>query len=811
MRSTERPAIAEPHLIRPRLHALLDEGVQRAVTTVQAGPGWGKTTLVAGWAGGQPRTVAWLTLGRRHATVPEFCSGVAAALNAAFPPAAVAGRFGYVANEAALRRLAAGFGRPVPLVLDDLHAIDGSPALRVLAALIRRQPAGLRLMLLSRNEPDLPLHVPRATGGLYPIGAADLRFDDGEAAALVGQLQPALPVAEITALAEGWPVALRLAAAAGTADPGEVIGDYLSREVLAGQTATVRRFLTRTSIVEEVNEDLAGALTGGAAGRRILPALQRTTGLVIGTRYHRLLRAELRRRLEREAPDEVAALHARAARWYAGAGMAPEALRHAADAEDWEYLSHLVVTLAPGLSLSPQRAELAALLQRIPPELLPTTPEFVVCAALLVLFDGDFGALPSLIGRARELLLRRPPDERVVIGAIVDLIEASALMRVTGDMPGMVLAIDRILDRLPEAERLAVPIAAVVRAVATVNKGLGLLWTLRPAEARQHLHSGSAQARDLGLLLSAVNAESHLALMAYFDGNLREAEKRACAAYRRAERFGATGTIQVTGAYLALALVEVERDRLVEAQAVLREARHSQTDPAEATLAVVSMLVRAHLAIAGGDHVAAAAALRQARDEVAPSLRAPLIERWLDAVECEIDLLAGHPARVVDRLRDVPGPSPAELLILGRAFLALGHRSEGENLLTRVTERSDVLSAVSAWIALARSAEARGDAARSTAAMARAVALAEPAGITRPFRALGAEHLRPAEQVLEPLTEREFDVLRFLPSVLTANEIAEELGVSVNTIKAHLRSIYRKLDASRRREAVTRARRSGLL
>ncbi|WP_328473443.1 LuxR C-terminal-related transcriptional regulator [Actinoplanes sp. NBC_00393] len=805
---------AEPHLIRPRLHDRLDEGAARAVTLLRAGPGWGKTALVAGWAARRPSPVAWLTLRHRHRSVPAFCTDAAAALRAAFPPSAAPGRFAHVTGEVQLRRLATGFRRPVLLVLDDLHAVVGSPALRVLAGLVRRQPPGLRFVLLSRTLPGLPLKVSRAAGELVELDADTLRFDDGETAALLDLLKPATEPSVAAGLAEGWPVALRLAAGAHDAEPGEVIGDYLSREVIAELSAPVRRFLMQTSIVDELPAELADALTAATGGRQMLAGLRRDTGLVTGDRYHGQLRAQARRMLERETPEDVAQLHARAARWYAGQRMAPEALRHAADAGDWDFLSRLVVTVAPGLSLSPHRQVFAEAIERIPAELIFSTAEFVVCAAMRVLLNGDFRAVPMLLDRARELLAERKPDERLAVETMLDIIEVGSVMRMTGDIPAMVTATTRILDRMRDLDPRALPISAQIRAVAKINKGMALVWTLQIEDARRHLLDGLTEAEQLGMPLTAANAQGHLALLAYFDGSLREAERLASAAQQQTERLDAIGAVQATAAHLTLALAAVERDHLAEAQALLHNARRSEAEPPEATFAVVSLLVRAHLAIAAGDHPAATAALRQAREEVVPSLRAPLVVRWLDAVEAEIDLLADQPVRVVQRLGKVARPSSHEMVVLGRARLALGDQDGGEDLLYRAAAGADRISAVTALIALALAAEKRGDTARSEAAAAEAVALAEPEGVHRPFRALGAGHLRkpePQQALLEPLSERELEVLQFLPSVLTAHEIAEALGVSINTVRAHLRSIYRKLGATRRREAVITAAARGLL
>jgi LuxR family maltose regulon positive regulatory protein len=148
-----------------------------------------------------------------------------------------------------------------------------------------------------------------------------------------------------------------------------------------------------------------------------------------------------------------------------------------------------------------------------------------------------------------------------------------------------------------------------------------------------------------------------------------------------------------------------------------------------------------------------------------------------------------------------------------------------------------MVAAVTAWIALALLAEAQGHVSRSVDAMSRAGTLARRNGIRRPFRRFDPAriaaltgrqrwleedegtgpavfemppHPEPAAPA-EPLSERELDVLRFLPTVLTAGEIADSLGISVNTVKAHMRAIYRKLGAARRREAVVRARQLGLL
>ncbi|MEU4426583.1 LuxR C-terminal-related transcriptional regulator [Actinoplanes sp. NPDC024001] len=813
-----RPVVRQPHLPRPRLHALLDAGVEDAVTLVRAGAGWGKTTLVAAWAAQRPAPdrVAWLSLRHRHTGVAAVSGGIAAALLAAGARLPAAGPVGADTVDSLQRRLRSGFDQvpePTVLVLDDLHVLDGSPAMLALAVVVTDPPAGLRLVLLSRGEPALPLAEPGVAGRVTVLDAGDLALDEAEAAdlaALYGGTDPAA--------GEGWPLGLRLAAE--TAGP-DAIDDYLWREVVAVRPAALRRFLLRTSIVDELSPELAGRLSGAVDSLRILQDLECGLGFLTSRdgdqrwfRLHGQMRAMLRRRLELEAPDELARLHAAAARWYADELRAPEALWHAAEAADWVYLGRLVAELAVTRIVSAERRFVVDAVQRIPPQFLPTTPELALCAALLMLVTGDYSAIPEWIARARAMLAGRPPEQRRAVEAALDTLEAPTVVRFRGDMPGLVTITTRILARLRAATADEIPMLLQLRAVAVSNKGVGLLWTGRFDQAERYLWSGLRASRAAGLELVEINAEGHLALLALFRGALGAAEEHALAARRLAGRHGLATTAQAAAGHLALALVEVERDRIPQAQAVLRTALHIEANPAEATLAVLSSVALVLLLLAADDAAAAGPYLRQVRQETGPALDAPFLQRWLDLVESEIDLALGDPGPVAQRYRDRSMPTPAEQALLGRALIALGEVPAGTGLLTRAAAGPNRIAAVQALIALGLLAGDRGE---PSDAIDRAMILAEPDGIRRPFRLLpagraeAAPENRPAAGPAGPLSEREAEVLRFLPSVLTAQEIAGNLGVSVNTVKAHMRAIYRKLGAARRREAVDIAHHRGML
>jgi LuxR family maltose regulon positive regulatory protein len=319
-----------------------------------------------------------------------------------------------------------------------------------------------------------------------------------------------------------------------------------------------------------------------------------------------------------------------------------------------------------------------------------------------------------------------------------------------------------------------------------------------------------------------------------------EAAEYVGSALDLARRGGFESSAQASVSYLISALIELERDRVGEAQEALRKALHAGGEEPAAAPAVLAVLVRAHLLLAAGDPAAARALLRQTREEAPVTLVAPVLDHWLRLVESEADLALGSCREVVARYdRESPHGvlTPSEQVCLARALLAAGDHAAAERLLSRVRESTDHVAAVTAWIATAFAADVEGHGNRSIDAMSRAVLIGEREGIRRPFRRFDQRRLavlldrrrwveehtaapavgprpaggEPPAGTLDVLSERERDVLRYLPTVLTAGEIAGNLNISINTVKAHMRSIYRKLGAARRREAVVRARQLGLL
>jgi LuxR family maltose regulon positive regulatory protein len=861
------PTADHPRLVpRDRLNRRVDEATGRALTLVVGGAGWGKTSLLRSWVPARRRSapVAWLTLRTEHREPTAFEAAIVSAIRHSVPVPARAPVIdpepSWDTTGTSLRELGP-LPVPVVLVLDDFHVLDEAPSVAWLAALVERLPAELRLAVLSRTEPALPLHRLRASGELTEFTAADLAFDADEATSLLmlpsGSELANTDAAALVEQTEGWPVGLLLstgtAEGAGGPEPVDraetttAARDYLLREVFSALPANVRRFLLRTSIPDRVCADLATALTGETHGLRLLERLQRTTGFVTlrrpGSRwfqYHRQLREVLRRQLELDEPETVRTVHRLTARWYTGENMLPEALRHATAAADWNFIGRMVAGHALILSVSGQRESLLDALRRIPGDVLPTTPELTLCEALLLFAEGDLPAIPARIARARAMLAGRDPSGRVAVDLALDVLEAGAVLRPRGDMPGLITAIERILARLQAARPDEVPCLRQLRTVVLGTKGVGLLWMDQLDQADRTLWSGLTGARLSGLHLAEIDARSHLGLLAFLQGSIHEAEEHVTGALALARQHRAEHTPHAASAHLTRALIELERDDVTEAQLALRQILHSPVHPPERAISVVaSTLVRIRILLTGRDPHGARALLRSTTATIS-SMDAPRFARWIRLTDAEIALALHDPDHVIALYPpgDHPPLIPAEQACLGCAHLALGQHARAEELLTRAANSPDMVAAVTAWIALALLFDKRGNTSRSATAMSHATALARRTGIRRPFHTFDQGRITaltgrqrwledddsrvfsddsaeigipPGAMPATPLSEREIDVLRFLPTVLTAQEIAKELGISVNTVKAHTRSIYRKLDAARRREAVAQARRFGLL
>jgi LuxR family maltose regulon positive regulatory protein len=870
------PPMPSAFVLRPRLVDRVDKGAEGEVTLVCGGPGSGKTLLVAAWAvaGRHPGPVAWLSLDAYDNDPTSFWSYVLAAVRGtgAVPDRSPLARIvpGARIDETFVRRLAGGFAAlpgPVVLVLDDLHEIDNPRILRSLAFLLRHPLGRLRLVITTRADRVPSLHRPRIRGGLTQLRAAELAFTPDEAADLLAAHDVRLKPADVGVLldrTEGWATGLCLAARfMGERDPARVVGefagtdpavtDYLMSEVLVGEPPEVQRFLRLTSVADQVCGELAEALTGDAHGQRILERLARSNALVtrVGDRqqwfrYDRLLRDVLRQRLRLENPELVAELHLKAARWFAGSDDGTAAVRHAVAAGDWPLVGRLVVTAVGARLDSADRRPLIDALARVPADRLGATAGLALCGALLAFDRGEYDVVPTQVARARALIADEDADLRLPAEILARALDA-ALARERGDMTALVETTAEALNLLAEVSPEQSAGARHYRATAFVNAGIGLFWTGRLGAAHTRLRSGVSVAQHAGAELTRLDALAHLALVEAERGLLRDAYGHARDGLDSADRAWRSAP-EAVPAHLALALINLERHHLSEADAAVEHGIAAQRVDPEPVLYLALRAVEVRILLAHGEVDTARLAARRLVEEADAGRTPTTLARWFALAEADLDLASGEPERLIRRVRR-PGAGarmfPRLWTRVARAHLALEAFEAVESVLAPIhVSAPDVGSAVEAWLLTALVADELRQTRHSVDAFSRAVALAEPQEMRGPFVGVGlprlaafleryqwltphsshfiAELLTGAEaeparsesaglQDGEELTERELDVLRYLPTMLRNQDIAVQMYVSVNTVKAHLRSLYRKLGVTQRREAVDRARELGLL
>ncbi|MEU4480691.1 LuxR C-terminal-related transcriptional regulator [Micromonospora sp. NPDC023966] len=907
-------ALPEPVLVRPRLLERLDRGAAGPVTLVLAPAGWGKTTLLAGWA----RAVraepppAWLTV-EEGDTGERLWAYLAAALRAAAEGVPDEGPQPPVPDGPPrpdqLELLAAALAareRPVLLVLDDLHRATDPAALAGLEFLLRHTEGRLRLVAGARTDPPLALHRWRLAGELTEVGPAELAFTPDEVADLLVAHGVPLPAAAVPRLADrtgGWPAGLRFAALAlrAQADPARAVdrfaGDqpdvagYLRDEVLAPLDPAARDVLRRSAVAAAVCADLADAVTGRADAGQVLADLAREGGFVQQDggsppwyRCHPLLADLLRDELDRLPADELGELHRRAAGWYAGHDRPAEALRHALAGGEWDSATELLISRWPELAPYERDRPAAPPPPQPPVEAVRRDPELALAGAAERAYAGDAEAATGQLRRAVEQARDLPAPRRDRFRRLALAVELT-LARLAGDHDEVRRAAERLLATAAPAgpnddPRAGAAEDADVRAVAGTALGLVALAEGELSAAGAHFTEALAAARRAGRPRTELVCASRSALLDAAHGALRAAERTAREALAMSPCEGWSSRLDCGYAYLALALVAWDRDEPAEAAANLTLAGPATAEPGGAALAA---LCRAGLLAAGGEPAAALRALAAAREAApGPELVARLVadEAQLRAAVGDlesarallVDAGAGAPdARTT--ASDLPprpvgpptaGAGPADREPGGAREAGTGPAAALDVALARVRLRAGDPRAAGralpdwtgpdadAWPLPVRLAAglldaaltgAAGDDRRAGRILEQVLDLAEPEGYRRVFtraepgvRDLLAVHLdsgtahwpmvsdlvrgaderradeppeRPAgpERTLdEPLTERELTILRYLQSILSNVEIASELSLSVNTVKTHVRNIYRKLDATRRREAVRRAR-----
>jgi len=849
-------------------------GPPAQVTVLVAPPGAGKTVTLTSWLGRTPALsgrVAWATLDRNDNDVASLWTTVLAALRANL---SLASRDGIAelssapnaagVDEALIRQLGALIGPqdpPFVLVLDDLHEITEPDALSSLELLLRLRPPGLALVLSARYQPGLALHRRRLDASVREIGPEDFVLGLEEAGELLASLGHDLEDEDVEALwrrTEGWVAALRLAASElqRGADPQQVartfggttptVAELLVVEVLDHLPSETREFLVGTGACRVLTGTLAERLTGRKDAGAVLEELHQrnalTTRLAQGAgsepayRYHDLLRDYLGTELQRSDLPRWRQLQGELASWHADRREWRLALDHAVGSSEQERVHALLRDAGVGMVLDGDGPLLERLLSDAPGEWRkdPVIGSLLAASALArfdpIAADRHLAALAVASPAGSD-----PGGDQWLsaLRATIDLHRARFAPEVTAalreaDSAGVGDTGDVDLDLL----------GLIQTGVARVRAG-------SPAGARRDLERALYLATSTARDFPRVMCLGNLAALATIAGRIPECDEHLEAALQIARRRGWDGSQLTAQLHVLVGFWALLRGDRATAR------REIAALPPPATLGSPDMRVGGATLVALVDHLDGASArataihLRSAWEHLGEAETTPAIACMLIPWEVKLWLAADDPMAAEEAARrrasDLDG-SAEELLIRvllarstgfpaakARRWLAPAHTGE-------IPPRFAV-NRVWVWLLEAQLAAEAGAAQASHEALTQAVRSAAPdhlIGLVDAFDPATKELLAASRgrfgrhegfvtELLEQrsvevaataalvLTPVEDAILRELPTHRTMADIAELRGVSVNTVKTHLKSIYRKLAVQGRREAVAEARAQGLL
>ncbi|MGN6273111.1 MAG: LuxR C-terminal-related transcriptional regulator [Protaetiibacter sp.] len=818
---------------------------------------------------------AWLSVDERDNDATQFWRYALTALDRAHPGVASEALERLAAAPAAVEPVIATLvnalesaGAEITLVLDDYHLIEAPEVHEAVIFLVEHLPSTARIVIASRADPPLPLARMRARGELRELRAEQLRFTSSETAAYLNDSMGLdLDIADAEALGErteGWIAALQLAALSleGNADPSAFIADfagddryivdYLVEEVLRRQPDAVRSFLVQTSVLPRLSGELCDAVTGGTGSAQTLEQLERANLFLVPLdahrtwyRYHHLFAEMLRARLLDEARESIPQLHRRASDWFAAHDEIPDAFDQAIEAAAFEQAVMLLKGAMPEMQQRRQEVTLASWFARLPAELVRADPELGVGFAGVLLSSGRTEGVERLLADAEAVPGSSPENIRAVRQGVALFRAAHALT--SGEL--------HTAEQQTEiAMELAQSGTHLDRGSASGLRGL-VLWTRGDLENARLAWEASRDAlTQAGHLADVTGVTIAIGDILTAQGRLHDAEQ----SYRRALALASASTPPLRGAadmHTGLAEVLRERGDLEGARAQLRAVEELGEHAGLPQNRHRRRMAAARLMQAEGEAAAAVALLDEAEalytpdffPEVQPiaALRSRMLLASGRIAEARESLRARHvaPDDELDYLREY------DHITLARVLAAEASGAEGlagvlhliERLLAAAESGGRDRAVIELLVLRALAVQRSGQATEALASLVRAVALAEPEGYVRVFAdegepmarllaalvkrsgatrylrrlqaAAGAAASEPPASggLVDPLSERELEVLRLLATELSGPEIARHLVVSLNTVRTHTKNIYAKLGATSRREAVRRAAELGLL
>lgn len=862
------PISRGPVVARPRLVDALKAGHRYPLVTLVAPAGWGKTTLLSSWlhAPGPQTFVAWLSVDGEDNDAVCFWSNVIASLTSArelaedHPLADLRPTQDTCKDSRFVAQVIdaiAGLDYAVCLVLDDVHEIVEPSIAAGLAYLVTHVPPNFRIVLSGRFLPNVPLGRMRVAHEVLEIDARALAFTEVELAHVVQAAERGISPDQVRSLlqrTEGWPAGARLAelSIAGQTDltraidelTGEesMIAEYFANEVFDRQESDVKEFLLLTCVVDSLTPALANALCGRSDSEQILERMARNNAFIAiqgkkpWYRYHQLLAETLRSRFRRERPELMREQHRIAARWHAVRTDTAQAIAHAVKGEDLQTAKSVLEPVWLDLVLDGELTTLAHLLGLFPSGAIDADGLLLLIRAVLELETGnDRTARADADAGDRQLREASDGQRARCLAGMVRL----RLAQHAGDIVGAREAAAAVLSTSTCAADDA------LRAFALLSLGVCEYFTGQRHTSRDLLREGLALARATEHDYLAAGFLSQLAVVHSAEDRPVDAVEVAQEAVDLAERRGWAATPQIAVTWHALGWAHYLWNRLDDADGFLDRAELAAAD-GDATLLAAIHMVQGLVQLVRGNHRAAMALIEAAEQGLGAALDRFVFTSYIQAAKVRLQIAMGdleEAERLLEHYRGERSPRVAVILAEAELARALGDSRAVLEAVRPALERERGAFLDQRLQALALAALASDDIGLDENAqrlLERALDLAAPGRYMQPFlqfgepmkgllarhrvcsghgpfalELLGAKSWDCAGELrdsgAELLSDRETEVLSYVAEMLTAAEIGAELFLSVNTVKSHLKNIYRKLGVSSRRRAVARGVELGLI
>jgi LuxR family transcriptional regulator, maltose regulon positive regulatory protein len=753
-------------------------------------------------------------------------------------------------------------------VLDDYHLIDEPSIHEALTFLLDNLPPTAHFVMSGRSDPPLPLARYRARHELLECRVQDLKFRPDETHEfLTRSMQLELSSSQIDSLhdqLEGWIAGLQLAALSLQRSGGSsqvltisgrhrFIADYLAEDVFDRLPGDHQRFLLQTSILDRLTADLCSLVTARRDGQSMLEFLEGESLFIMPMdddrkwyRYHRLFAEFLRAELPRRHPEEVAELHRRAARWYLERGLPEQAFDHAIQGDDVDAVIQIFERNLDSKLFAGEFAVVRGWVDRVPEEWISAYPDLGLAQAALLLFSGAFDLVHSRLNEIERMLSQKSDED--VRGRLARVTALRCFIACfQNDLDRAEIYADQALRDLPEDDLMFRP--GVYGALGDTYRANG-----RWKEAQQSYLKLLDFTHSPAFLLQSVHLYGALADLSLMQGRLREASSywdRALAVINDRSSWGYLPLTEAGWVYIRMGELLYEWNELERARLYLPDGLERAELGGDMRGMIAGYVNAARLKLTEGDITDASEFLDKARPLAEQSPFPYWVSRF-ERVQLELWLAQGNLRTAVnwadEKLEDTVFADRAEseiahlasaraLIIKGdapavdRALALLDHLLRSAELEGRTGISIEALALQSLAFQI------RADQANALIALEQALSLAEPERYVRLFADLGlpmarllqlarsrgvmpeyvdrilaaygdpsASRLEHRQQLPEPLTGRELEIVQLLAAGLSNAEIAEELFISPETVKKHTTNIYGKLGVRRRTEAVSRAR-----